>query len=1032
MPGTVTSKWTLDTSEFDAPLKRSVDLTTASGRAIEQSARKAAEAQALAAKLGADAISEQTLRVITARKNEAAASADVRKAQALNKAGYLDETSGANLEAAALQRLAAAKLHAAEASRIQSGPNLAQSQATAAKFAGDAVTSQSLRIAAAMREEQEASRGVAAARAAAQSGYLSEAEAARTEAAALQRLTAAKVELAEASKVSEGSGISSIAESLRGVAETLLLFEAVNKLREAVTSSLEFGEAMQRASEKTGLTVETLSTLHYAAAVTGGDFDGMSAAVAKMDKTIGAATEGNKKAQAFLKSLGLNATDLASRSDGAEIAFKKFAVTIADTENPIRRVELATGLLGKAGAESIPTLIELGENWDEFRKKASDAGELLDSKTAEQLAATQKRLKDLEQSVQGAGLAFTKGFIPGFNQMLDVIADGKGSMDVLNEWGSGTIRMLAAVTAGFYGLASGAETAFGVIEALTPGLGDDARKDLAAAKELNDKAVRFRDIAMNGPSQPKPQLGDDVADFLDRNHLGGRERKPAGADPFGGIGDLGGAANKAAQERLHAMEAELNQLKLQGNLSIKWEYDFWTARMQSFEKGSSEYNAVVAKAAELAVAGARAAHEKIVKFQESLKTAPTTTQGNEIGARYTEQRQHEGSKAIADSDQDMIDSNRLAMDQARNQARQREAELTDAAGRSMTKYDAAIELSKVHATEFAAVMEGLHADLDIKQYQQGLTPTRENAKAVADAQAAIAVTVSQRTIQARSDDEAVNGRDTSPLVGASDAIRDFVNATRDGAAQMRSLVTNTLNSVNAEIVRAISTRGSQRQEVRNLGAGVFRSVAGTALQKGEGAVLGALGLGGKTKPTGARGDALHVLVDNPAIGGTSSALPLPGADANSGTLEGLLSSLLPGSSPSADSAGSPAGAAGGGGGASIGSGITKIVSTVLPFLPGFADGGVIAPNTWAMVGERGPEPFFSGPAGGTVIPNHKAGSIGGGDTHNWNIDASGSNDPAAVEAAVQRGLMAAAPHIASLGVMATREQRMRVAPSRRG
>ena len=71
---------------------------------------------------------------------------------------------------------------------------------------------------------------------------------------------------------------------------------------------------MQRASEKTGIAVSTLSTLHYAAATTGGDFDSMTKAVAKMGASIGNAADGNdKKASAFLKGLGLDAKELAEQ-----------------------------------------------------------------------------------------------------------------------------------------------------------------------------------------------------------------------------------------------------------------------------------------------------------------------------------------------------------------------------------------------------------------------------------------------------------------------------------------------------------------------------------------------------------------------------------------------------------------------------------------------------------------------------------------------------------------------------------------------
>jgi hypothetical protein len=46
---------------------------------------------------------------------------------------------------------------------------------------------------------------------------------------------------------------------------------------------------------------------------------------------------------------------------------------------------------------------------------------------------------------------------------------------------------------------------------------------------------------------------------------------------------------------------------------------------------------------------------------------------------------------------------------------------------------------------------------------------------------------------------------------------------------------------------------------------------------------------------------------------------------------------------------------------------------------GFADGGFMQPNTWNVVGERGPELLHSGRTGGTVIPNH---AMGGGITVN--------------------------------------------------
>jgi hypothetical protein len=82
------------------------------------------------------------------------------------------------------------------------------------------------------------------------------------------------------------------------------------------------------------------------------------------------------------------------------------------------------------------------------------------------------------------------------------------------------------------------------------------------------------------------------------------------------------------------------------------------------------------------------------------------------------------------------------------------------------------------------------------------------------------------------------------------------------------------------------------------------------------------------------------------------------------------------------------------------------------YLPGIARarGGSVAKNSPYMVGEQGPELFIPG-GSGTIIPNRNLSSNGGGSSFNITVDARGSNDPAAVRAQVQQGILEAAPAI---------------------
>lgn len=331
--------------------------------------------------------------------------------------------------------------------------------------------------------------------------------------------------------------------------------EVAGALTSTVKSALDFGTEIQKASQKTGLAVGTLSTLHYAAALTNSDFEGLSGAVAKLDKSIGTAADGNKKAEGFLNAIGLSASSLVNRSDGAEVAFRQLAQTIAATENPIRRVELATGLLGKAGAEQIDTLVKVGSNWDYYKQKAAEAGVQLDGQTAAALAHSNAQLRDMQQRLQGAGLAFTQGLIPGINAMLSVITGGKSQMDAFTEFGSLVGRGLAVATGELYAMAR----AYYVVKAAALNLkGDSTGADAAydQAGDLQKKINQAQSFAMNGYAQ---NWKESTAEHRAESATAG------GGRAFTGTGDTAGAdrldaakkARAAAQLKLDEQAAQL-------------------------------------------------------------------------------------------------------------------------------------------------------------------------------------------------------------------------------------------------------------------------------------------------------------------------------------------------------------------------------------------------------------------------------------------------------------------------------------------
>jgi hypothetical protein len=359
--------------------------------------------------------------------------------------------------------------------------------------------------------------------------------------------------------------------------------ETVEGIKELVGGSLELGEAMVKAHERTGLAVETLSTLHYAAALTGSDFDGLVNGVGRMERQIAQAADGNKEAAALMKALGLNAKELSGQADGAEIAFHKFVATLAATESPMRRNELAMQLMGRAGQAQIPVLIEIARHWDEFKQKADDAGVLLTGKTAQALADTNQRFKDMEQHIKGAGLALTEGMSPGLSQMLSIISGGKSQMDTFNATGQGIAKTFAFVGEVIYSAAAAAEMLFSLSEGgrLTEG----GRKDADAAIELKKQADEMHDLAFGkgSPQSPGPLLS------------GG---EGAGGDAYGGTPPPGGKAksddgiaraaeqllDESARAKMNAQknldEQMLAELETQHKLMIVSDQEFYQEKLR--------------------------------------------------------------------------------------------------------------------------------------------------------------------------------------------------------------------------------------------------------------------------------------------------------------------------------------------------------------------------------------------------------------------------------------------------------------------
>lgn len=294
---------------------------------------------------------------------------------------------------------------------------------------------------------------------------------------------------------------------------------------------------------------------------------------------------------------------------------------------------------------------------------------------------------------------------------------------------------------------------------------------------------------------------------------------------------------------------------------------------------------------------------------------------------------------------------------------------------NMSKMDAAQALSTLHLQEYNEQLVKLKSLREAITGNTHISDTERKAQ-LNNNQTATDNLNANYQMQSAQDNQSTNPMGSSAGVGFADALDSFVDASKDAAGQMKELTDSTLKGLNAQLVAAMS---GQKTDFKGFGAGVFRNVAGTALNKAEGSALSAFGFGGKQ---GTQSNPLWVKIAD-GVGGVTGSV-------GSGIASGI-GKLFGAGSSDGNSDGS--------------GGFMSALKGIVPFL---ATGGSI--DGPSVVGEQGPELFVPG-SSGHIVPNHKLSSIGGGNSQTIHIDARGSNDPAQVHAVVQRAIMEAAPHI---------------------
>lgn len=164
-------------------------------------------------------------------------------------------------------------------------------------------------------------------------------------------------------------------DMVKGAMGALGVGVSVLGLASLVKDAIDAADNLRDMSQKTGVAVETLNGLGFAAGQAGGSLESVVDAAGKVNKSIVEAASGNLETGEAFKVLGINVRDAAGQLKTADVVMAEVADKFKDYADGPEKTAIALRIFGKAGADMIPFLNDGGDAMREnieYAKKYSE------------------------------------------------------------------------------------------------------------------------------------------------------------------------------------------------------------------------------------------------------------------------------------------------------------------------------------------------------------------------------------------------------------------------------------------------------------------------------------------------------------------------------------------------------------------------------------------------------------------------------------------------------------------------------------
>lgn len=230
--------------------------------------------------------------------------------------------------------------------------------------------------------------------------------------------------------------LSSVTEKLNGLfglfgaAATLSGFIAIGK------KAIEAADGLNDMAQRTGVSVESLSTLRRVAEMSGTSLEGLEKGIKGLSTHMYDAARGSKESADLFSRLGVEVRDASGNLRVTDQVLMEIADRFAAMPDGPEKAALAVKIFGKAGMDLIPMLNLGAKGINEIRAKFKE----MSSDTAKAADAFNDKLVELKGAFGGVASRLTMQALPAMEKLTDLllslVKDGNqvtGAIRVLGE-----------------------------------------------------------------------------------------------------------------------------------------------------------------------------------------------------------------------------------------------------------------------------------------------------------------------------------------------------------------------------------------------------------------------------------------------------------------------------------------------------------------------------------------------------------------------------------------------------------------------